>query len=929
MELPDTRPDSDAGPNSKAPAGPTRPIRRRNRMINSCLECRKRKLKCSKTVPACANCIKSGRECLYIGPKLDEASQMRLAEIKEKQGSLERQLERDVAKSVTAASSKSAVQQRILADDIEGAYDDEERDLEATPLVSLDLTYEDDASGADDMIDLGIQVGRMRMTERIGGLSRPRIAEELSTALSGQPQTPPGCPPPPGYGGADGTPNDFLLYSSSPGGDPAPGIDEMTDPSGSDLSLPSYLRPGVQYMAPTSGVFFGQVMEQPPFAAFMPHRVAADRLMSQYFMSVHPIAPCSHRPTLEKTYAALWEDCSAGFEPRSSVQSIVFAAMFSGAVSMEEDELCGYPKANWVASLKLGTETALSKANFLRTTKVETMQAFIMYMLPLCRDEVSRAHSVLVGSAVRMAECMGLHRDGEAYGLTPLETHVRRLIWHQLCFLDIRTCEAQGPKPVIRREDYDTKLPVNCGEEELTDAAAPPEPSERWTTSTLALIRFEINEMMRIIWLDRRKLENRRTTLTAVLTKIESFRRRMSEKYDHLLDVSEPLQRYAKCVMYLLTYRLHVMVLHPYHSNAAHPMPPRLSSLLITSGIMIVELAIQLETNPLFRHWSWYLGAYFQYQIALLLATEVYFRPASREADRIWACLDYVFGMDRRLPPEIKAPRLLSEIQRKTATYMHLRKMRGPTNTSRAFPSVNAVAGIVPAVTTSPPGSSPIPVGGPVCYPPDIQYPAYPPPVPSAHSSSAAQMARHKVKVDLHHQHHQHHLPPTLTTQAAAVRPPPLPPSSSSSSGVATSNATTESSSSAPASAISGAATLATMPQMVFAGVSDGQVLWSLPPAAQHESPEGNDASVVGPMPGIGAGGGGISSSMNGAGSLSSTPLATGASSAAGGHVSGGNIMDTIDWDAMYALFPNDPQTGSLSIPGYHDPDFAILDWGT
>ena len=121
------------------------------------------------------NCVKAGRDCLYIGPRLDEASQLRLAEIKEKQGSLERQLERDVAKSTT---SKNALRQRIVADEVADEYD-EVRDLEATPLAALDLTYADDADGADDMIDLGIQIGKMRITERIGGLSRPRISEEV------------------------------------------------------------------------------------------------------------------------------------------------------------------------------------------------------------------------------------------------------------------------------------------------------------------------------------------------------------------------------------------------------------------------------------------------------------------------------------------------------------------------------------------------------------------------------------------------------------------------------------------------------------------------------------------------------------------------------------------------------------------------------
>ncbi|KAF2969486.1 hypothetical protein GQX73_g4079 [Xylaria multiplex] len=814
------------------PSAQIKPIRRRNRMINSCLECRKRKLKCSKTSPTCTNCVKASRDCLYIGPRLDEASQMRLAEIKEKQGTLERQLERDVAKSST---SKSTLQQRILADEIEDGYDDG-RDLEATPLVALDLTYEDDADGgADDMIDLGIQIGKMRITERIGGLSRPRLSEEIAAGIAQR--TACGGHPPQPHGG------NMLAF------------EDISDGM-SDASLPDFLRPTNQHIVPTSGFFFGQVGDPPNILQFLPYRPVADRLMAQYFRAVHPIAPCSHRPSMETAYATFWEEITAGFEPRPSTQAIIFATMFSGIVSMDEDvvfhELGGYPKANWVASLKMGTETALSKANFLRTTRVETMQAFIIYMIPICRAEVSRAHSVLVGAAVRMAECMGLHRDGETYGLTPLETHVRRLVWHQLCFLDIRTCEAQGPKPVIRREDYDTKLPVNCNEEELTATvgALPPEPSDAWTTNTLSLIRFEINEMMRAVWVDRRRLETRRTTLTAVLTKIENFRRRMTEKYDPLLNVSLPQQRYAKCIMYLLTYRLHIMVLHPYYANASHPMPPRLSHLLITSGIMVIELAIQLETNQAFHDWAWYLGAYFQFQIAILLATEVYFRPQSREADRIWSCLDYVFGLDRKVPTETKCTQLLSEISSRTAVYMHKRKMRGPSTTARATVSANAVAG-----TTSPS-----------------------PPGPPQHQ--ACQKQQQQQQQPLHQQQQQHHYPGPGQNFA----PPQIP------------------------------AAVPSQPQMVFAGVSDGQVLWSLPPSAG--SPHGSDSSSL-------------------AAAATAAVTATTATAGAGGGTSAvepsipqGNIMDNIDWDTMYALFPNDTQTGELSIQGYHDPNFGIVDWG-
>lgn len=600
---------------------------------------------------------------------------MRLTELKEKQCTLEQQLERDVAKS---SIPRSTLQQRILADEVEEDNEKAERDLEATPLVALDFTYEDDADDddADDMIDLGFQMGKMRTTDRIGGFSRPRLFEEI---LAGIAQHTGGC-------------------GTQPRGDHSPEIEDALD-STPDGSLPDFLKPTEQHSVPCSGLFFGQIGGPPDIWDFLPHRAAADRLVAQYFRAVHPIAPCSHRPSMEAAYAKFWEAIMGGTEPRASLQAVIFAAMFSAAVSMKENvirELGPFSKANWVMGLKKYTETALKKAHFLRATKVETLQAFVIYMIPMCRAEVSRAHLVLVGAAVRIAEGMGLNRDGQqAYGLTPLETHVRRLVWHQLCFLDIRTCEAQGPKPVIRRDDYDTQLPLNCNEEELLAATgvAPPEPSDRWTTSTLPLIRFEINEMMRCVWMDRRQLETRRTTLTAVLTKIEQFRQRMEEKYMPLLNVSVPAQRYAKYVMLLLIYRLYIMALHPYYANASNPMPPRLSQLLITSGILVIELSTHLETNPMFQDWAWYFGAYFQYQVALILATEIFYRPENREAARIWLCLDYVFELDHKLPAKEKAARLLLEISKRLEIYTRSRKIRGTRTTAMAAVSSNAVAG--------------------------------------------------------------------------------------------------------------------------------------------------------------------------------------------------------------------------------------------
>lgn len=164
-----------------------KPVKRRMRGITSCLECRRRKMKCGRTQP-CDHCHKSGRVCIYLGDRLDPDSQGKITEIKEKVSSLEIQLQ------------KSVVHQRIgsglLGSDVPAySLDPAENGLEISHMVTSDLIYdhadysvddgEDEDEATNDMIDLGFKVGRMRMTERIGGLNRPRLAEEVSNMSGG------------------------------------------------------------------------------------------------------------------------------------------------------------------------------------------------------------------------------------------------------------------------------------------------------------------------------------------------------------------------------------------------------------------------------------------------------------------------------------------------------------------------------------------------------------------------------------------------------------------------------------------------------------------------------------------------------------------------------------------------------------------------
>ena len=645
------------GVNAKPRAVSASKVRRRNRMITSCLECRRRKLKCDKTHP-CTNCSKFSRECMFLAPALDSVSQQRLNEIKDKMGSLEKVLEQDVAnrgkeRSKPRKERKTSIDlpgEESSSDD-DAPVPEDEKGLEPTPLAVVDASYEDDAN--DDVLDLGVRIGKMRMTERLGGFFRPKMSEELDFTLQ-NPQM------------DQRTTNEKMS-----------GMPQLPD------DAHDFLEPGPTYIPPGSGLIFGDVGSKRGLIDYLPTKEVADMLVTTYYENVHFLARVVHWPSFQLQYDNFWISVLSGLEPPASQQAIVLAVMFSAVASMLDSDLTAIfarPKSTILGNFQKGTEMALSKAQVLRTTKIETVQAFVAYLIPMCRDQMSRAHSVLVGTAIRLAECLGLHRDpADVYGLPPVDCQVRRTLWFQLCFLDFRTGEVHGPRPCIKREDYDTRFPLNIDDADLMSRKVE-ESNTRFTDMTLSRIRFEVNEMHRIIWYDRLRLEKRKVTLTHLLGKIEAFRKAMLSKYTPMLDTSIPIQHYADTAMKLLLERMNVMVLHRYVNNYNLKVSDRLREVCLVGGVNQMMAAVELERAPNLQKWKWYNGAHQQWHTAFLLLVEIYRFPNRREADRIWEICDFVFEPDTSLSRTQKARTIISAIKDRTAVYRDMRRMRAPVS---------------------------------------------------------------------------------------------------------------------------------------------------------------------------------------------------------------------------------------------------------
>ena len=143
-------------------------------------------------------------------------------------------------------------------------------------------------------------------------------------------------------------------------------------------------KPAMDFMAPSSSFFFAPEPQKSSFMIYLPSKNVADSLLNHYWIAVHPISRVVHRPSFERQWISFWQQVHSGVEPVASMQALVMGALLSATISLSEQAISmqlGVPKVQLLRSFQQGAESALCRANFLRTTKFQTLQALVMYLV--------------------------------------------------------------------------------------------------------------------------------------------------------------------------------------------------------------------------------------------------------------------------------------------------------------------------------------------------------------------------------------------------------------------------------------------------------------------------------------------------------------------------------------------------------------------
>jgi hypothetical protein len=95
------------------------------------------------------------------------------------------------------------------------------------------------------------------------------------------------------------------------------------------------------------------------------------------------------------------------------------------------------------------------------------MQALVLFFLPFRYFYNPHTYWILTGVAVRIAQRMGLHRDGEKLGLPPFDVQMRRRLFYQLLPLDGIASQMSGTGIAIMLDNCDTQQPLNINDDQI------------------------------------------------------------------------------------------------------------------------------------------------------------------------------------------------------------------------------------------------------------------------------------------------------------------------------------------------------------------------------------------------------------------------------------------------------------------------------
>lgn len=256
------------------------------------------------------------------------------------------------------------------------------------------------------------------------------------------------------------------------------------------------------------------------------------------------------------------------------------------------------------------------------------------------------------GTAIRLGQRIGLHRDGSSLGLSPFETEMRRRLWWQIVVLDTRVAELSGAGTSILTALFDTHLPSNVNDSNLKPEMGEISPDHPGTSDmTFCLARYEIISFLKHSNTTSFFLEGawaKPDTVLATLAEkdhaIDELEQRLEEKYLRHCDPQITLHFLTKMFSRTAVYRMRLIAHHPRHyPDKGASMPTEEKDLLCRLSLNMIENDNITQRNKPADKFSWFINTNLQFPALIYLISELRHRTGGELADRGWQAISESF----------------------------------------------------------------------------------------------------------------------------------------------------------------------------------------------------------------------------------------------------------------------------------------------
>ncbi len=417
------------------------------------------------------------------------------------------------------------------------------------------------------------------------------------------------------------------------------------DTSDDDSSSSPSLRLSSLAWGGHSGLLLGMLSNDYSTSTIHPTQAQMLILWSIFEQNVMPVASIFHGSTTK----ALLESAASGAEAISTTNEIVLFSVYYAAVVSLQPEKCqtllGDSQNRLMKKYRHGLEQSLCRVDFLNSSTFTVLQGFTLFALCVRRHDDTRLMVSWCATATRIAQSLGLHRDGSKFGLDPFQTEMRRRVWWHLVLLDADSARDHGIDPLLHESSFDTRMPLNVNDNDIyPEMPDPPVERQGFTDMTHCIARFEVCMVFRRLCYAPPRMDlslggYALRTLQEKESIVREVQERLDETYLQHCEKNQPLQFATAVSIRSACAMLWSIIYHPLQRKT-DSISQDMHDQLFGSMVDVIENTRLLECNPATAQWGWYFHNDVQWSAIAYVLNELLTRPPGPSVSRAWRVID-------------------------------------------------------------------------------------------------------------------------------------------------------------------------------------------------------------------------------------------------------------------------------------------------